>query len=181
MNKNELSSHLQNRKGAEFVTICTETLPKVLKKDRNTGEPNQFGQVRKLSRINGIIGFRYENSVNNQRGREGLEVDFEAKQRQWGEHVMRADGGQSCLIAHKEKTYLEMKVEKVFETVYLDGNGVIRTREELSGILPKRAANSGRQEVEKAVILRDFALSSIREIRISGTVIKVSAETALIS
>jgi hypothetical protein len=174
MTKQELAGFLVDRKGAEFATICTMTEPKCLKKNRNTGLPNEFGTVTKVSRINGIIGFRYEQSVNNQRDREGLEADFEASERRWGEHVLRSDGGQSALISHKGKMYLEMKVENTLETVYLDGNGVTRTHKELSGILPKRQTNSGRQEIEKPVILRDFALSSIREIRIGGETLKVS-------
>lgn len=168
-----LAEFLRDRKGSEFVTIVSTTRPKVLKKDRETGEPNPFGEIVKVSRANGILGFRYENSVNNQREREGGERDFVAEPRSWGQHVKRADGGLSPLVEHKGRVYLEIKVERSLGSTYYDASGTERTYAELRGILPK-AKESSRQEVENPVILRDYALANIREIAIGGEEILIA-------
>lgn len=164
-----LAAYLRDRKGSEFVTIVSTTKPRVLKKDRETGEPNPFGQIVKVSRVNGLVGFRYENSVNNQRTREDHSEagEFVAEPRTWGEHVNRADGGLSSLVEHKGRTYLEVKVERSLGTTYYDESGTERTYDEVRGVLPKRS-ESKRQDVENPVILRDYALDNLREISIGG-------------
>jgi hypothetical protein len=82
----ELQAKLRAIKGCRAVSITTLTVPTLNKKVN--GDPNPYyGRVKKRSYSSVMIGFRYENSVNNQREREGLEADFEAKPRPWGKHV----------------------------------------------------------------------------------------------
>lgn len=167
-----LTKFLLDRKGAEFVSLVSATRPRMLKKDRYTGEPNRYGSVVKVSRISGLLGFRYENSVNNQREREGGERDFVAEPRRWGQIVTRHDGRPSPLIEHHSEHYLEIKVEYSLGTTYLDEGGTERTFAELAGFLPQRS-ESPRQELDKPVILRDYALTSIRKLTIGGDTILV--------
>lgn len=142
-------------KGATFATLITETDARLKK----TGNP--FGDVRKVSRVNVTLGFQYENAVNRQRTREGTDADFEAAPRQWGERI------SPMLIGHKGKTYLETKVERSLGYTYLDATGKELTPEEIAPYLPAKSANS-RQETEKEILVRDYALESIRSLSMGG-------------
>lgn len=143
-------------KGATFATIITETDARLKK----TGNP--FGPVRKVSRVNVCLGFQYEAAVNRQRTREGSEADFEAKPRQWGQ---RLPG--SMLVEHKGKLYLETKVERSLDCVYIDATGRELSADEVAPFLPARS-ESTRQETEREIIVRDYALESIRSLSMKG-------------
>lgn len=166
-----LADFLRERKGAEFATIVATTDPKALKKHRETGEPNPYARIRKVSRVNGVLGWIYGNSVNLQRKREGAAPDFSPEPRAWGERVKRADGGVSPLVEHKGALYLELKVEKVLDSFFL-ADGKLMTGKELRHYLPKpKVRESSRQETEKPIILRDYRLDSLREIVLGGETI----------
>lgn len=142
-------------KGATFATLIVETDARLKK----TGNP--FGPVRKVSRVNVTLGFQYANAVNRQRTREGAEADFEAAPRQWGERI------SPMLIGHKGKKYLETKVERSLGYVFLDASGKELTAEEVAPFLPARS-ESTRQETEKEILVRDYALESIRSLSMGG-------------
>jgi len=142
-----------------FLSMLSVTEPKLAK-----GCP--YRNVRKISKVFGIANFRYQNSVNAQREREGLLADLEAKPRQWGFHVPG-----SPLIVHKGKYYLEIKVEKILKHARYLSEGKFISPEAIKPYLPSKR-DSGRQEVDKAIILRDYSLESIRNLRIGGKEIK---------
>lgn len=158
----ELRSLLLNSRGCSPVTIIAETVPAM----RKTGNP-LVGRVTKVSRVNGMIGFAYANSVNNQRLRESDDAAlFEALPRKWGERI-----AGTPVVRHVGKTgvpefYLELKVERSLGHEYrVDGMPV--PDETVECWLPKRVEGA-RQEVAKPVILRDYALRSIRKITLGG-------------
>lgn len=161
--REELRSLLLGHRGAAPVTIVAETVPAM----RKTGNP-LVGRVTKVSRVNGMIGFIYANSVNNQRRREQEEdaVLFQAFPRKWGERLTGTP-----VVRHVGKTgvpefYLELKVERSLGHEYrVDGLPV--DAETVECWLPKRTEGA-RQEVERPVILRDYALRSIRKITLRG-------------
>ena len=158
----ELKSALLERKGTTFVTIIAETDPKL----RKRGNP-YAGKVTKRSRVNGAIGWIYGNGVNRQRIREGLEPDFEAFPRKWGERIKGTP-----FVEHKGNTYLELKVERVLGTEYLlDGEPIDRSL--IEEWLPKRKPEGERQQVENPVILRDYNLANIKAIAFDGITIVV--------
>ena len=142
-------------KGATFATMIVETDARLKK----TGNP--FGPVRKVSRVNVTLGFQYANAVNRQRTREGAEADFEAAPRQWGVKVT------PMLVEHKGKTYLETKVERSLGYVFLDANGRELSADQVAPFLPARSG-SNRQETEKEILVRDYALESIRSLSMGG-------------
>jgi hypothetical protein len=159
-----------------IATLLTDVEPDMVKKDRDTKEPNPYlGRIRKRSRVNGIIGaWNYTNSVNNQRVRESdaetvEEVEavpvFEALPRAWGERL-----AGTALVHHKGQHYVEVKVERAIETVYvIDGEEA--TPEQIADLrrfLSKRDNEGQRQEVEKVIILRDYKLDNIRAVRVNG-------------
>ena len=148
-------SLLSDIKGATFATLTTATDARLKK----TGNP--FGSVRKVSRVNVCLGFQYENAVNRQRTREGAEADFESAPRQWGERI------SPMMIHHNGKFYLETKVEKSLGTTYLGSNNEEIPSEAVKPFLPARSSAS-RQETEKEILVRDYALDSILSVAVAG-------------
>ena len=111
--KNQLVDRLMNLRGAKFTTIVAETDPRMLK----TGNP--FVGATKISRVNGVVNWIYQNSVNNQRVRENQPLDqqgeiehFSPEPRKWGQRLKHETGHVAPLVEHKGKHYLELKVER---------------------------------------------------------------------
>lgn len=150
----DLVNLLKSRKSAFFVTIEAETEPSM----RKTGNP--FLGTKKKSVVNGLANFIYENSVNRQRKREGLEPDFEAEPRRWGTRLRGTP-----LVEHNGRYYLELKVEKTQNPTYwFDGKEI--KKEELEAFMSEHS--EGNQGVEKPVVLRDYKLENIRKVRMDG-------------
>lgn len=146
-----------------------------------TDIPNPYrGKVHKVAHVNGVINWRYANAVNNQRMREGQPTDdegnvehFEALPRKWGQRISRDDGTITPLVEHKGRHYLELKVERSLGHEYRDGEGNVYDDETINPWLRKRS-KSARQMTDKEIILRDYALDSINEIRMDGEVYQVT-------
>ena len=153
--KKELLALVQSVRGATFATIVTRTDARLKK----TGNP--FGPVSKVARVNVTLGFQYEAAVNRQRDREGSVSDFEAAPRQWGERI------GPMLIEHKGKIYLETKVERSLGHEYRDSQDRILPDADVAPFLPARKP-SARQETEKEILVRDYALDSIAGITFRG-------------
>lgn len=150
LTKQELVEVLKSVKGNTFISIESKTEPKLKK-------GNPFNALIKISKVFGAIGFNYENSVNNQRIRESLEVDFEAKPRQWGKRIKGTP-----LVEHKDKYYLEVKVQGAESDYFQDNNRV-----DVDKIKPWMYNSKSRQGVEKEVIVRDYSLDNISRIKIN--------------
>lgn len=168
---NGLIDLLHERKGTQIVSLVTETIPSMNKKNNPYyDKEKETFRVTKRSWVNGMVGWNYSNSVTNQRLREGHESpEFEAQPRTWGERI-----AGSPLVKHKDSLYLELKVERTVERplFYLDGELLIEEYDKvvLDDIkkyikAPKQAMT---QETEKEIILRDYKLSNILSIRCGG-------------
>ena len=168
INRDELKTKLMDVKGATAVSVVTVTVPQMNKK--HNGEANPFyGRVQKRTYRSCMIGFRYQNSVNNQREREDKDADFISEPRKWGEHVPGTP-----LIEHKGKYYLECKVERVIDNHYLlDGEPA--DDEVVEPYLAQRKSSS-RQGVDKTVILIDVSLENIETISMFGEVYELTKE-----
>lgn len=163
----ELVELLMNLKGSKPVTIVTETKPQM----RKTGNP--FNEAVKVSRVNGIINWVYQNSVNAQRLRENQPIDntgevehFTPKPRKWGVRLTKENGQVAPLVEHKGRHYLELKVERSLGHEYQMGDRTIDPKE-IAPFLPVRKEGE-RQMVDSPVILRDYAIESIRQITMNG-------------
>jgi hypothetical protein len=166
-----LADLLMTIRGAKIVALETRTEPRLLAKHPASGAPNPFkGNVVKISRVNGIINWRYGNSVNRQRVREGLAPDFAAVPRKWG---VRVPG--TPLVEHDGRTYLELKVERFMEQRYESRDGRELNFASVEAYLPSRSA--GRQGVTREVIVRDYDLASIVSMRLDGVIYLVRAVT----
>lgn len=178
--RNELREQLQSRKGAAMVSIVSITEPAWRAKHAETGEPNPHrGEVHKVAHVNGVINWRYANAVNNQRMREGQPTDdegnvehFEALPRKWGVRISRDDGTITPLVEHKGRHYLELKVERSLGHEYRDDEGNVYDDATIHPWLRKRS-KSKRQQTDREIILRDYALDSIDQIRMDGEVYQV--------
>ena len=156
LTKQAIVDLLKESKGAKIVTLITQTEPKM----RKTDNP-YIGKVIKVSRVNGMIGWNYSNSVNNQREREGMEADFQAKPRHWGERI---EG--TPLVEHKGNYYIELKVERSLGHSYQFTDGTPLTDEqveELQGFMPK-PRKPQTQQTDKTIILRDYRLDTIMQL-----------------
>lgn len=155
ISKSDLISVLKSVKGSTFVNIETVTEPQLL-----GGKSCPFNGITKHSIINGCIGFKYENSVNNQRLREASINDFKSEPRKWGTKIPNTP-----LVEHQGTYYLEVKVEKTEQPVYVLSGKIIDNKE----IIPYIPKISSRQDLVKEVILRDFKIDSISRIKINKT------------
>lgn len=151
----QLLEILLNLKGATFATLTLSTDPKMVQKDRVTKEANPyFGRVRKVARHNVCINSSYENSVNNQRVREGGQKDFVAQERAWGVHISPA------IIEHKGNHYLHSKLEKTLDTLYVDDQGKEVDLAVLQPYLPK-VYESKTQDLDKEVIVFSPSIENV--------------------
>jgi hypothetical protein len=159
MNTNELRDNLMQMKGAVICTVNAETTPKMRKTD------NPYVDVVKVSSVNGIINWIYEDAVNKQRSREELEPNFTAFPRKWGNRIKG-----SPLVEHNGNYYLEMKVQSA-QAQYILGNEEIAVSELIPYFYDR---SKSRQGVEKEVVLRDYALENIKSIKYAGQLIEIS-------
>lgn len=149
--KNELVELLKQVRGTTFVSISSEVTPQL-----KGGKSCPLQGVVKKSESNCTIGFKWQNSVNNQLEREGEEPDFIAEPRKWG---VRLTG--TPLVKHKDSYYLETKVEKSHAEYFMDGKEI--DKEEIKPYLRDTSSIT-----EKPLYIRDYSIDSIKSIRING-------------
>jgi len=148
-------------KGTTAVSILSETTVRMVKKHRETGEPNPFMGAVKSQKKNGLIGFDYESSVNLQAGREGKD-EREAQSRTWG--VLSAS---RLFVHHKGQSYLQLKVQSVTDTVYtLDGKTIDAV--DIQPYLSASKPSSTQADLDKAVIINDIKMGNIKAITMMG-------------
>lgn len=153
------------------VSVDCVTEPKM-----NKGGNPFYGNVLKVQTLNGLVGFVYENAVNNQLAREDNENAFEfvAHERKWGKLMDNRN-----LVEHtpkgatEPKYYIQLKVQSTGgHPRYLNKRtGQEINVEELRPYLPERR-KVGTQEavgLEKEVIVRDIELGNVKGIRMDGT------------
>lgn len=163
---------LSLNKGAQIVSLTTQTDAKL----RKTGNPFAM-PVTKRSIVNGIVGWNYENAVNRQRDREGNDTSFEAQPRKWGKRLPKLP-----FVTHNDEIYLELKVERTLaQPQYQDANGNPLTAEAVAPFLPEKRSNAEHQGVEREIILRDYKMTSILEIKVGGESYVVERDTLVAS
>lgn len=172
----ELERMLMATDRCQFVSLTCITDPEMRKRNNPF-----FGAVRKVSIASGVVCWQYERTVNRQRSREGAPTDFKARRRAWGSRIkntplvshVTADGGETRL-------YLEVKIERSHAHYFdrttgkkIEGDSL----EALRKYFPKRSG-SGRQHVERPVVLRDYRILNIAELTIAGKRYKIAPADA---
>lgn len=151
----ELKELLKQVKGATFVSFLAHTTP-------NKVHP----ELVKSTYINGVINFSYANSVNKALVKEDKEPNFKPQhKRVWGNRVNTVGGYLCSLIEHKNKNYLEVKVNRTIDQAFLYYGKKV-AKEKIGGLLPKiKVPNQG---LENPVYVRDYNLDNIRMIKFGG-------------
>jgi len=153
------------KRGTSIVSFTCITDPRLKK----TGLSDRLKKTVKVSKVNGIIGYDYENSVNNRRKKEqGEDAEkFKTQGRSWGTRLNRV------FVVNKGGLYVTIKIERTLaDPRFFDGKGNEVQKDEIAAFLPaKRKATT--QGVEKDVIHRDYKLLSIQEIRMGGNVYRI--------
>jgi len=176
---------LAKKKGAFPLTITTETTPEL--KGGKKCPLLSNGPITKITHINGMANWLYEDSVNRQKEREGKEADFISHPRQWGARLKLQDYllpfihhrkglvQPSCRtlssidsLPSADELYLELKCQNVYEVKYFQ-NGKEIDKSVVEPYMPKRKEGE-RQELDKAVVLRDYKLTNIKRIKLDGQI-----------
>lgn len=164
---NEFFTKLYVSRPGTFVGLTTETVPDM----RKTDNPF-FGRVTKRSFTTVQIGASYANAVNNRREKEGVaDIEpFTPKPRKWG---VRING--TPLVIHvkkgedKPRYYMECRVLQTNHEpqYYLDGRFVdsIPLRDQILSFISPKSSNAAWQGVADEIILRDYALDSIVQVK----------------
>ena len=164
---------MRSRSGCFAVTIDAKTMPKM----RKTNNP-YFGKVFKVSRVNGMLNWIYQNAVNRQRTREGNEADFEVKPRHWGTRTPHTP-----FVTHVkddvQKLYLELKVERSLEHSYVDDAGNLFDKAKIAEFLPATKDEGQAQGLDKAVILRDYDIENVTAIAVDGITYQIGEKKEL--
>lgn len=167
----ELLNRFQEVKQATILTVVMNTEVKLLKKNRETGEPCPYVGVRKKTTCQAMVGTDYENGVNNRREKEGIDSNFEAAPHQW------ADRTEKPVISTNktgDQYYANLRVLKTLDVQY-ECDGKEFDRELIRDFEPKKSPSS-RQGVEDEVIWRMpkvYPACSIEKIKYSGEEIEV--------
>jgi len=144
--------------GTTPVSVDCVTAVRMVKKHRETKEPNPYIGAVKIQTKNGLIGFDYHNSVNNEAVREGKEERGTAD-RKWGEL-----GPKRIFVFHKDRVYLQLKLQSVGDTKYIfDGEEI--DVEKLKPYLSASKKSGAQRDLEKEVIVNDINMENIRKIR----------------
>ena len=161
----KLETVLRNVKGNGFCHLVAKTVPAWAKAKSHPFHGNVF----KIADVQVQAGFHYINSVNNQLTREGKTADAEAKPRKWGQRIKGTPLVEHTNKAGEHRLYLEAKCEKVNSVRYEDAQGNAIDKADLAQWTDRpRAKSSTQADVEKEIILRDYALDSIEWIAIDG-------------
>ena len=151
--------------GAQPVSIQYVTTPKLVKAGKE-----KFGNVTKIANIGAMVGYKYENSVNNQRERENEIRDFMSKPL-WGGKGKRLS---TALSTHVEKGtfYLTYKKQQTFKSFHFDAVLNFIPMAILKPYFTPYTPPKN-QGVEKVVHHREISLENVRKLKFKGTTYNV--------
>jgi hypothetical protein len=144
------------------VGMITVTVPKMKKRSNPF-----FGRVLKISYITAFINCRYSRTVNLQRVREAQPANFRARERAWGSKLEKRP-----LVEHDDQYYFEVKLQARKSQLRLTETGEVIPPETIKPFIAPLKKNP-RQRLNREVILRDFRVDHVAELRINGEVWRV--------
>ena len=162
ISKTELVAMLRNwNHGAQPASLQYVTEPKLTKEGKM-----RFGTVTKIANIGIMVGYIYENSVNNQLEREAKERDFMAKQL-WNGKGKRIS---HALSTHVEKGtfYLTYKYQQTFRALHFDSALNLIPNALIKAFFPvSNPAES--QGTETAIYHREISIDNVRRLKFKKT------------
>lgn len=156
----QLKEMLLNWNGATMVSFQYATTPKLTKEGKA-----KFGKVSKLANITAMVGYKYENSVNNQREREGEMSNFMA-QPLWRGAGKRLSTALST-NTNSGKFYMSYKKVYTLRSFHFDEALNLLSNALISQFFPK-SNPSKYQGTEKAVYHREISLENIKKLKTGG-------------
>ena len=160
--KTELVKMLLNwNHGAQPASLQYVTEPKLTPEGRA-----KFGIVTRIANVGIMVGYIYENSVNNQLEREEKERDFMAKQL-WNGKGKRLS---HALSTHVEKGtfYLTYKAQQTFRALHLDSALNIIPNSVIKPFFP--ASDPAKyQGTETAIYHREISIDNVRRLKFKKT------------
>ena len=162
ISKTELVEMLLNwNHGAQPASLQYVTEPKLTPEGRA-----KFGTVIKIANVGIMVGYIYENSVNNQLEREEKERNFMAKQL-WNGKGKRLS---HALSMHVEKGtyYLTYKAQQTFQSTYLDKTLKNIPNSVIKAYFPA-SDPSKYQGTETAIYHREISIDNVRRLKFKKT------------
>ena len=164
----ELVEILKQVEKSCFINVTMVTIPTMNK----TGNP-LFGMVKKVSNCNYLIGNGYEDRVNSNEKKEGLEGDFQSMKPSGKHHVSKC-----VLVDDKTESIHYLMVERFDEVKpkieYLKNDEPMNEVDRL--ILKdwlKKSTDTTRQEQEKIVSVITPKIENIKTLSLNGVVYEV--------
>jgi len=152
--------------GAQPVSIQYITEPKLTKEGKI-----RFGEVTKIANVGGMVGYVYENSVNNQLERENKERDF-VSQPLWNGKGKRLS---TALSTHIEKGtfYLTYKAQKTFKSFHFDSVLNLIPNALIKQYFP--ASDPAKyQGTETAVYHREISIDNVKRFKFKHTTYEIA-------
>ena len=153
-----------NVNGATFISITTETDPRLLGGKKNTHK----GRVTKVMCGGNVMVFQnknihgYEAMVQRRLTKEGKDpASFEMGERQWGHRIPNTP-----FVEHKGEYYLEVIFLHTGD-VHFELDGRMIHKRNVNG-LPKKGVEGVQGGLNDKVVIRTFKVSSIRSLVING-------------
>lgn len=161
------------------VTKFTTRKPADFDKFELAGYSGKGGQTwfMKVSQVNGNIGIVYEEKVNKEREKQGLEADFEALKTSY-EYVtkgLRKKGDQHYLAFYPVSNASDF--EQVIVGLRQGGQFEIVDEEQIADLINERKpSSSGRQGLEEGIEVKyeTISLGSLVALRLDGVSYVVS-------
>lgn len=158
--KNELITLLSEIEKPTFTNVVMETIVKM----RKTNNP-YYNKVVKKSKCNYSLGVNYENRVNNNYTKEGIENTFETEKPSGKTHISKC-----LLVSDKDNSVHYVMLERFDEIkpineFIFEGNEIDK---QLFQDFISQYTESVKQEQEKKVSVITPNIENIKEISLNG-------------
>ena len=142
--------------GAQPASVQYVTNPKLTKEGKE-----KFGNITRIANVGIMLGYSYENSVNNQREREHALRDF-MSQPLWKGKGKRLS---TALALHEEKQsyYMSYKSQQTFKSFHFDQDLNPVSNKDLKPYFPVN--DYSKQGVDKPVYHREISIDNIRKLK----------------
>jgi len=145
--------------GAQPASIQYVTQPKLTKEGKI-----KFGEVTKIANVGAMVGYSYENSVNNQLEREQKEREF-MSQPLWNGKGKRLS---TALSMHTEKNtfYLTYKAQQTFKSFHFDSSLNFIPNNEIKKYFPDKTPTNQGVEKGNEIYHREISIDNVKRLKV---------------
>lgn len=161
----ELADALRNIRGAKAIGITAFTDQKARKKG------NPFGDIWKLSTVQGMVNFHYDAGVLRRLASEGKDESEFQKGETWHRPILDASGRLTPLCRHADESRDDLYLRFMFisNTVrkYVNSGGA-EIDATLAEQFTRKRSTYDNQGLDRPLVFLVYALSSIVELSVDG-------------